>query len=75
VAACAAPRRAALTDAEFAQASAHLTPAVRDVLTVEGALASRSTYGGTAPVRVREQILAARGGVEAATAAWASAPA
>ena len=49
-----------LSDAELADVSPHLTPAVRDVLTVEGALASRSAFGGTAPVRVREQLAALR---------------
>ncbi|HEY7823227.1 MAG TPA: lyase family protein, partial [Acidimicrobiia bacterium] len=33
-----------------------LTPEVREVLSLQGALASRSTFGGTAPVRVREQL-------------------
>jgi argininosuccinate lyase len=37
----------------------HLTPGVREVLTVEGSLASRDAKGGTAPVRVREQLIAA----------------
>lgn len=32
-----------------------MTPAVRDVLTIDGAVASRSTKGGTAAVRVNEQ--------------------
>ena len=32
------------------------TPAVRDVLTVEGSVASRDGRGGTAPARVREQL-------------------
>ena len=36
--------------------SAHLTPDVRTVLTVEGSLASRNGKGGTAPERVREQL-------------------
>ena len=35
---------------------AALTPGVRDVLTVEGSVASRDGRGGTAPVRVREQL-------------------
>ncbi len=47
---------AGLSDEQFEAISPHLTPEVRDVLTVEGALASRSTYGGTAPIRVREQL-------------------
>ena len=49
-----------LTDTELAAASPHLTPAVREVLSTEGALATRSRFGGTAPVRVREQLAAAR---------------
>ena len=49
-----------LTDDELAGISAHLTPAVREVLTVEGSIASRSAYGGTAPVRVAEQLTRAR---------------
>ena len=44
-----------LTDVELAAISPHLTPEVRSVLTVAGSLASRSAYGGTAPVRVAEQ--------------------
>jgi argininosuccinate lyase len=49
-----------LSDDDLAQISPHLTPRVRSVLTVEGSLASRSAYGGTAPVRVREQLERAR---------------
>ncbi len=45
-----------LTDDEFAGINPELTPAVRDVLTVAGSLASRDGVGGTAPVRVAEQI-------------------
>ncbi|WP_017540396.1 argininosuccinate lyase [Nocardiopsis halophila] len=45
-----------LTDEDFASVSEHLTPQVREVLTVEGAMASRSGKGGTAPARVREQL-------------------
>ena len=45
-----------LTDTEFAAISPHLTPGVRKVLTVEGSLASRNARGGTAPVRVQEQL-------------------
>ncbi len=47
-----------LTDAEFAEAHPSLTAEVRKVLTVEGAIASRTTFGGTAPANVRSQILA-----------------
>jgi argininosuccinate lyase len=35
-----------------------ITDAIFDVLTVEASVASRQSYGGTAPVRVREQIAA-----------------
>ncbi|MDQ3579915.1 MAG: argininosuccinate lyase [Actinomycetota bacterium] len=44
-----------LTDAELAEIDSNLTPAVREVLTVEGSIASRDAYGGTAPNRVAEQ--------------------
>jgi len=42
-------------DALLAEVSPHLTPAVREVLTIEGSVASRDGAGGTAPVRVGEQ--------------------
>jgi argininosuccinate lyase len=45
-----------LSDDDFAAISVHLTPAVRAVLTVEGSMASRSSRGGTAPIRVGEQL-------------------
>ncbi len=45
-----------LSDDQLAEVSAHLTPRVRDVLTVEGSVASRTGRGGTAPHRVREQV-------------------
>ncbi|NYG56018.1 argininosuccinate lyase [Nocardioides perillae] len=45
-----------LTDEQLAAISPALTPAVRDVLTVEGSVASRDGRGGTAPARVREQL-------------------
>lgn len=50
-----------LTDDELAAISPHLTPGVRDVLTVEGSLASRSAVGGTAPTAVAAQLVDARG--------------
>ncbi len=49
-----------LSDDDLAAISEHLTPGVREVLTVEGSLASRSAVGGTAPDRVAEQLTAAR---------------
>ncbi|GMA31659.1 argininosuccinate lyase [Litorihabitans aurantiacus] len=45
-----------LSDAELAAVSEHLTPQVREVLTVAGSVASRDGRGGTAPVRVVEQL-------------------
>ena len=42
-------------DALLAEVSPHLTPGVREVLTIEGSVASRDGVGGTAPVRVAEQ--------------------
>jgi len=45
-----------LTDGQLAAVSPHLTPAVREVLTVEGSVASRDSRGGTAPARVAEQL-------------------
>jgi argininosuccinate lyase len=45
-----------VSDADLQEISPHLTPDVRDVLSVEGALASRAATGGTAPARVREQL-------------------
>ncbi|GFG69732.1 argininosuccinate lyase [Mycolicibacter senuensis] len=49
-----------LTDAELAAISPELTPQVREVLTVEGSVASRDARGGTAPPRVAEQLAGLR---------------
>ena len=46
------------TDEQYLAVSPHLTPGVRAVLTVAGSLASRDGAGGTAPVRVTEQLAA-----------------
>ncbi|ANE03934.1 argininosuccinate lyase [Corynebacterium crudilactis] len=56
-----------LTDEELHGVDARLTPAVREVLTIDGAVASRATRGGTAGVRVAEQ----RARVETASTAHA----
>jgi len=45
-----------ISDADFAQIHPALTPDVRGVLTVDGALASRTTYGGTAPAALARQL-------------------
>ncbi len=45
-----------LTDDDLASISPRLSPEVREVLSVQGALDSRSAFGGTAPARVAEQL-------------------
>ena len=45
-----------LTDDELEKIHPSLTPRVREVLTVEGSVASRDARGGTAPARVAEQL-------------------
>ena len=45
-----------LTDAEFLAIHPSLTGGVREVLTVAGALSSRTTAGGTAPAEVAKQL-------------------
>ncbi|AEF39965.1 argininosuccinate lyase [Hoyosella subflava] len=54
-----------LTDEEFAAIDPNLTPQVREVLTVQGSIASRSARGGTAGDRVSEQLTGVRAEVEA----------
>jgi argininosuccinate lyase len=49
-----------LTDEDLAELSEHLHPAVRSVLSVEGSVAARDARGGTAPVRVAEQLTEVR---------------
>jgi argininosuccinate lyase len=61
-----------VSDEDLAKVSSHLTPDVRTVLTVEGALAARKGFGGTAPERVAEQMSALRITVDNG-AAWATA--
>ncbi|AIK85080.1 argininosuccinate lyase [Corynebacterium glutamicum] len=56
-----------LTDEELSGVDARLTPEVREVLTIDGAVVSRATRGGTAGVRVAEQ----RARVDAASTAHA----
>jgi argininosuccinate lyase len=38
----------------------NITDAVYDVLTVEASVAARQSFGGTAPVRVKESVAAAK---------------
>jgi argininosuccinate lyase len=49
-----------VSDVEFASISKHLTPEVREVLTVAGSIRSRTGTGGTAVPRVLDQISALR---------------
>jgi argininosuccinate lyase len=58
-----------LTDEQFADISEHLTPGVREVLTVEGSVSSRDARGGTAQQRVAEQLAELREAV-AGHRAW-----
>ncbi|MET0641321.1 MAG: argininosuccinate lyase [Jiangellaceae bacterium] len=60
-----------LDDADLAGVSSYLRPAVRSVLTVQGSVASRSGKGGTAPIRVAEQLDAIRAAVRAGRA-WSA---
>ena len=46
--------------AELQMVEPAITPAVYDALAVDSSVASRASFGGTAPVRVREAVAAAR---------------
>ena len=59
-----------LSDEELTSISDHLTPAVRQVLSVRGSLDSRSAFGGTAPARVREQLADLERMIASDSAAW-----
>ena len=48
-----------LSDTDLREIDARLDPSVRSVLTVHGSVAARDGKGGTAPVRVAEQLIAA----------------
>ena len=54
-----------LDDDDFASVSPLLTPEVRSVLTVDGSVATRDGRGGTAPVRVDEQLAELRARLDA----------
>ena len=62
-----------LTDEELMGVDKRLTPEVREVLTIDGAVASRTTKGGTAGVRVAEQRETVREHAAAARK-WATEP-
>jgi argininosuccinate lyase len=59
-----------LTDTQLTDVDPRLTPEVRAVLSVPGALRARSAVGGTSPERVAEQLHALAESVHA-QAAWA----
>jgi len=61
-----------VSDADLAKISPALTPDIREVLTVDGALAARDGRGGTAPVRVTEQLARLRLAVDE-HASWGAA--
>ena len=61
------------TDEQYAAISPHLTAALREVLTVEGSIASRNGAGGTAPERVAEQLATLTARVRALTPTQAGA--
>ena len=60
-----------MSDEDLAKISEYLTPDIREVLSVQGALAARRAPGGTAPQRVAEQLAALRAVVDE-HAAWAA---
>jgi argininosuccinate lyase len=66
VAACAGRGLDELADADLAAVSPHLTPEVREVLSVRSALAARTTPGSTGPGPVARQLAE----VEEALARW-----
>jgi argininosuccinate lyase len=53
-----------VSDADLAAVSPHLTPDVREVLSVAGALAARITPGSTGPGPVADQLFAAQQSVD-----------
>ena len=61
-----------VTDAQLTEIDPRLTPDVRTVLSVRGALEARSSVGGTAPARVAEQLAQATADIDAQVA-WAGA--
>ena len=62
-----------LSDVRLHEISAHLDPSVRTVLSVTGSLNARDAFGGTAPVRVREQLAGLRSSLATSRAFWGDA--
>jgi argininosuccinate lyase len=61
-----------VSDDELAHVSVHLTPDIRSVLDVRGAIGARKGHGGTAPERVIEQLAILRAEVQSHRS-WADA--
>ena len=59
-----------LSDAQFADIDPRLNGDVRAVLSIEASVAARDGHGGTAPVRVAEQIRALTSAAAAAREGW-----
>ena len=59
-----------LGDAELLSISPYLSDSVREVLSAEGSMAARSAHGGTAPVRVREQLASLQERISIQRARW-----
>ncbi|HLV59451.1 MAG TPA: argininosuccinate lyase [Natronosporangium sp.] len=62
-----------LDDAELAEVSPHLTPQVREVLSVDSALSARTTVGSTGPEPVARQLASVREELDR-WRAWADRP-
>jgi argininosuccinate lyase len=60
-----------VSDEDLVRISPHLTPDIREVLSVSGALAARKAAGGTAPEQVARQLTELRAAVDE-QAAWAA---
>jgi argininosuccinate lyase len=59
-----------LSDAQFSDIDPRLNGDVRAVLSIEASVAARDGHGGTAPVRVAEQIRALTSAAAAAREGW-----
>ncbi len=59
-----------LTDVQLLSISPYLTADVYSVLTLSGSVASRNSFGGTAPDRVREQLASVAKEIENTRRIW-----
>lgn len=60
-----------LTDEQLAAISSLFTPNVRSILTLAGSVASRNSFGGSAPERVREQLSSLAAAITLTRDVWA----